>query len=478
MSKNNRIAKARDALIITIGALPKGSYFNIIDFDSGAVPLFAKSKVLDDTTREQGIAFAQKMTRASGGTNIYTALNKALDVRATTGVYNQTQVFVLTDGYTRSKKQTLDLINDQVDDMRVFTVGIGSDCDKALLTLIPEKTAEGAYASFICDHDSAFIGNKAQPRLKDNMLKWMVASSIAHVKNIKFKLRAPNSVSVKSQIDNSAAWIPNVAEVARFVTVGHEGKSPISKSRANQHMRVQYIVHRLGAASRDWVYGRIHLKARVGSNLHNGAIKAILTKQEMQTKYIEYMNGGHKDNALKQEIIALSKNSSVLSPFTSSIAVEDEDEAEYYTYNSYGGGTDVPEPTTVYVHKQYEAKAVTTISGFQRLIMAQAANGRWSRSKLMALKEVNDRRGELDAAVAKLPGNQKQAAWTLVGIALLTEYFDDIQVEWYLYREKAWSFIEESTGTGAGKGRGTLSGTLKAILPALGVSASYIELLL
>jgi len=116
------IVQAREALLLALDRLQPGDWFNVIEFNSVTVPLFAAPVALDAGSLARAKQFVGNL-RARGGTEMLPALKVALAGERTSPLLRQ--VVFLTDGAVGNEDEILRLISDAVGDRRLFTVGIG-----------------------------------------------------------------------------------------------------------------------------------------------------------------------------------------------------------------------------------------------------------------------------------------------------------------------------------------------------------------
>jgi len=134
--QGDRITMAISSLQLFLKSLPQDSYFNIVSFGSNYDFLHKESlqssqKTLADTT-EKLKSFSANM----GGTEIYRALHNVFNAPLKKGYPRS--VFLLTDGAVSNTNQVIELIRDNSDKSRVFTIGVGNGCS-------PELITKGAY---------------------------------------------------------------------------------------------------------------------------------------------------------------------------------------------------------------------------------------------------------------------------------------------------------------------------------------------
>ncbi|MFN2547602.1 MAG: VWA domain-containing protein, partial [Myxococcales bacterium] len=114
---------------LVVRRLRRGDRVNVIAFDHTVDPLFTKPQPVE-TARDAALQFIHRI-RAGGGTNIAAALDAAL--RAQHGGTEPHIVLFLTDGQSDSES-ALRVAHDDRGDTRVFTFGLGSEVEKALLS--------------------------------------------------------------------------------------------------------------------------------------------------------------------------------------------------------------------------------------------------------------------------------------------------------------------------------------------------------
>jgi len=117
------MAQAKRALNDGLSYLSAGDRFNVIDFDSSFRPLFKQSQ----PATQEHLTNASRMINnlhADGGTEMMGALRHALHTEQDSAYLRQ--IVFITDGAIGNEKELFELINKQLGDTRLFTVGIGS----------------------------------------------------------------------------------------------------------------------------------------------------------------------------------------------------------------------------------------------------------------------------------------------------------------------------------------------------------------
>jgi Ca-activated chloride channel family protein len=119
----NSIRQARSALKKAVKRLKSYDRFNIIEFNSVTNPMFSQP-VTANTSNITNALHAIDELNAGGGTEMRPALKTALSYPVNKQYIQQ--VVFLTDGAVGNENKLFQIIYDQLDDVRLFMVGIGS----------------------------------------------------------------------------------------------------------------------------------------------------------------------------------------------------------------------------------------------------------------------------------------------------------------------------------------------------------------
>ncbi|WPE17158.1 marine proteobacterial sortase target protein [Candidatus Thioglobus autotrophicus] len=149
--------QASKALVQAINRLKPADRFNIIDFDTGFDPLFDSAMPAINMNKKHGIRFANNLV-ASGGTEPLEAIKFAFDSRDSRSDGFLRQVIFLTDGQVGNEDEIFRTVRQNIDEDRLFTIGIGSAPNSHLMTTLSEY-GKGSYT---------FIGDIAE--VKDKMI--------------------------------------------------------------------------------------------------------------------------------------------------------------------------------------------------------------------------------------------------------------------------------------------------------------------
>ncbi len=125
---------AKRAVLSALDGLDANDHFNIVAFDNSATSLFSTALIADATNIAKATRFIRKLN-ADGGTEMHEALQFALKSEDPDRLR---QLVFVTDGSVGYEDELLQLINRDISNNRLFTVGIGSAPNRFFL----EKAAE------------------------------------------------------------------------------------------------------------------------------------------------------------------------------------------------------------------------------------------------------------------------------------------------------------------------------------------------
>lgn len=118
------IRQAREALDMAIERLKPHDSFNVIEFNSRSSVLFSRPQPANTNNKQTALSFVHAL-QSGGGTEMLPALKRALTMTVNNKKALQ-QVIFITDGAVGNETQLLELVQTELGDRRLFTVGIGS----------------------------------------------------------------------------------------------------------------------------------------------------------------------------------------------------------------------------------------------------------------------------------------------------------------------------------------------------------------
>ena len=117
------ITQAKRALTLALEGLQPQDLFNVIEFNSSTDVLYRQSVAASNTNVSHALAFVGHL-KANGGTEMRPALAAAL--RMPVHETHLRQIIFITDGSVGYEDEMFSMIEDQLGNARLFTVGIGS----------------------------------------------------------------------------------------------------------------------------------------------------------------------------------------------------------------------------------------------------------------------------------------------------------------------------------------------------------------
>lgn len=131
--EGDSIKQARSALLIAIDQLKGTDTFNIIEFNSYAENLWKIPKPAALNNKLEAKHFVNSLS-ANGGTEMRSALKLALSQPKVNESTTLRQVIFITDGSVGNEESLMQLIENELADFRLFTVGIGSAPNSYFMT--------------------------------------------------------------------------------------------------------------------------------------------------------------------------------------------------------------------------------------------------------------------------------------------------------------------------------------------------------
>jgi Ca-activated chloride channel family protein len=133
MMTDDKMEHAKRAAIEMVNTLGPKDHVNVISFSDEVDPLFKSPQAMTRDNRDQALTFIERL-QPTGGTDIALALKTAVAAQ-TAGSENPQVVVFLTDG--QSDAAQADAV--KTGNVRLFTLGLGSDVNKPLLSRLASE---------------------------------------------------------------------------------------------------------------------------------------------------------------------------------------------------------------------------------------------------------------------------------------------------------------------------------------------------
>jgi hypothetical protein len=284
--------QAKDSLKKALKTLRTGDIFNIITFDDRLDVLSDRSLELNEINLMMADNFIES-THARGGTDILSAMNRALSLPSSKT--HLRQIVFLTDGAVGNEDFVFREVEKNMGRSRIFTFGIGPSVNRYLL----EKMAKAGRGS------SYFITDPGE--IRDTIERFSIQTSTPVLSDITLE------------------W--------EGVSVSDTYPSPMPDLYTGQIFKVFGRFHSSGK-------GKAILKYRTGEGdfreeLHvelpeiemsHPAIETIWAKERIENLLDRQRENPKEKSSLRDEILGLALKYKVITPYTSLVAVEKDGE--------------------------------------------------------------------------------------------------------------------------------------------------------
>lgn len=286
--------QAKKALSYGLSTLSPDDYFNIIQFNSSSEKLFKASRSVNASNLQTGNNYVKSLS-ANGGTEMFSAIEMALDMPSEDieklAATPLRQIVFLTDGAVSNEAQLFQLIDNRLDDSRLYTVGIGSAPNEFFM----KKAARFGRGTF------TFIADIQQSREK--------------IQSLFDKISAPQLTHI------SIVWPPHteVESWPQKIPDLYDGQPLWIKAKINRRAGDINISGRLGSTF--W-QGNMSLDKAVSRvNKQRSGIAGLWAREKIAS-IINSAYHGQVNDEQKRQIIDTAIEHHLVSRFTSLVAVD------------------------------------------------------------------------------------------------------------------------------------------------------------
>jgi len=368
MRNEDRMKQARDAASFIVEHLNEGDYFNIVDFSS-AVGYFRPSHVeFTPENLSAALEYISGLT-AAGNTNISGAFEAAIPQFATTNDSTANIIIFFTDGNASTGIIRTDdlvdyiqtLISESETDVIIYTFGVGNAPDEQLLSLLAAQN--GGLAEFLGS-------DELEERITDFYLR--IRSPVLLETGVSF---TPEIVT-----ETYPSPLPNL----------FQGQQMIVSGRYQEAGSVTIILNGQGFGQRpvEYEYGVSLADTSVEDYQFLPKVWAKTKIEHLLIQYYSLDENSEEAAAIKDDIIEVSYNYRVMSPFTSfkggsEIAVEEEPLKQVLplTYqllgcypNPFNMGTTIRFKVNIYLNRIVTIKIYNSLGQLVRVLRV-AVNG-------------------------------------------------------------------------------------------------------
>ncbi|XP_061548063.1 protein mono-ADP-ribosyltransferase PARP4 isoform X3 [Phycodurus eques] len=283
---------------------------NIVLFGTDHTQAFLTPQPLDEA-RQAAENFIKSLSPVGGSTELWRPLQALALLPPSSGVRN---LFLLSDGHLQNADVTMKLLRDNVEHSRLFTCGISSTANRHMLRTLAQAGC-GAYEYFDAKNKYEWaekvacqVRRMASPGCSSVSVKWQ-----------QFNPSAPPPVQAPKQLHA----LFNDCHTLVYGFVPHCTQATLLGNLSGQELRTMVSTSELQ-------------KTR-GTFLHKLTARALI--RDYEDGNLDSNEAEHEGmkNQLKSFIIDLSKEFSILSQFTSFVAIEEREAVQ-----EGEGFTDVP----------------------------------------------------------------------------------------------------------------------------------------
>ncbi|CAF3497809.1 unnamed protein product [Rotaria sp. Silwood1] len=305
MSDDNKIGYAQQAMSIFLKSLPIGSYFNIIRFGSSYQQFENKNITIEYNEKNANKAhdYIKRMKADLGGTELYSVLSHIHKEPPNTN-YSR-QLFILTDGEIDDVDKVLRLCRSMSNTTRIFSFGLGSAPSRSLVKGLARVT-NGSYL-FIPPNTHVDV---AVARQLDKVLESCLT-------NIKIQCHFNNNEYENYRI--SPKNIPPIYAKQRlnvYVMLPKNIKEKLSGS-IEFLTSTDNLLERVTFTETEPSSSLIATRLAAKSIINDLQMEDYNLKSSHQARFIE-----QQKEYKKQELIDISIQHQILSPFTAFIGIE------------------------------------------------------------------------------------------------------------------------------------------------------------
>lgn len=264
------IEQAKASLLLALDRIGSNDRFNLIEFNSSHRALFPAAVQGNRTQLNRARRFVQSLD-AGGGTNMLPALAEALKTPSESGYLKQ--VLFITDGAVGNEDQLFQLIHSQLNEARLFTVGIGSAPNSHFM----RRAAEFGRGSFeyignqsdITERMSNLFRKLESPVLSDLKIQWPGATPTDLEP---FPARTPDLysgepliLSVKGRELNGQLKISGTTAAApwsRTLSFNHSGSPETHNQQQNTGIATLWARKKIAALMDEKIRGRAETDVR------------------------------------------------------------------------------------------------------------------------------------------------------------------------------------------------------------------------
>ncbi|XP_060065436.1 protein mono-ADP-ribosyltransferase PARP4-like [Ylistrum balloti] len=296
--------EAKKILLLILHFLPKTWKFNVVIFGTAFRELFPSSQPKNKSSVSTAEVLIQSVDANMGNTDLYRPLHSFYLLKPESALRN---IFLVSDGHINNQDITMDTVHKNSQHTRVFTFGVSSMMNRHVLGALA-RVGAGVFEGFDSKAKSKWeekvksqIAKAGQPGLTSVAVSWQQEYGAPPPK------QAPNQITAVFSGSRIVVYgfVQNCASATLTAEIGDQEISAVV-TKSDRYVSKGKILHQLAAKAiiRDWEDG--------------------LLSSDGLNQQVRFMD-------MKDYIIRLSKEFSIVTQLTSFIAVEKRDKDEEVT---------------------------------------------------------------------------------------------------------------------------------------------------
>ncbi|KAM4860185.1 protein mono-ADP-ribosyltransferase PARP4 [Thomomys bottae] len=290
--------QAKQIALHALSLVDEEQKVNIILFGSGYKELFSYPKFI--TSKEAPTEFIMSATPTMGNTDLCKTLRYLSLLHPSQGLRN---VLLLSDGHLQNESMTVQLVKRNVHHTRLFTCGVSSTANRHVLRTLSQCGA-GVFEYFNSKSKHSW-----KKQITDQMTR--LRSPSCHSVSIKWQQFSPDNTEPLQ----APARVPSLFHNDRLLVYGfipHCTQASLCALIQEKEFRT--------------MVSTTELQKTTGTMIHKLAAQALIRDYEDGILHDNETGHEMKKQIMKSLIIKLSKENSLITQFTSFVAVEKRDD--------------------------------------------------------------------------------------------------------------------------------------------------------
>ena len=304
------IRQAKQSLITALDLLSRYDSFNIISFNDDIHKLFSLSEFASTNNIKQAKHWLSNL-EAGGGTNMYPAIEQALKSPKNENTYRQ--VIFITDGSVGNEVELFSLIDRNLANTRLHTIGIGSAPNGYFMSHAA-KVGRGTYRYIgsineVKDQMTKLFSQIGKPLMQDIKLTWPVAQVEM------FPEQAPDLYSGQPLLI-SARW----PKVANDENLDKEGENIKQVIKVSGTLATTVWQEQIDISKED----KKTVTENSSTNTVDNGVAQWWAKQKINHLLLQRRSAAKNKKEFKDQITQLALKHNLVTPYTSFIAIEEK----------------------------------------------------------------------------------------------------------------------------------------------------------